>query len=114
MNTAFRILIGAMICITLIIAIACSKKVKVTGFLSDYSRLKPVNGSLRYIDMQRLGSYSRFIIDPVVVRLYQSRHGYSTDRSTLTALANYMHNAIVNSIRDRYMIVSQSGPELPE
>ena len=109
MNITSRIIFIAIISSILALVIGCSKKLVITGFLTDYSRLEPEDGSLRYIDMQRLGSYSKFIIEPVRVLLYKERQD-SPDRATQTALANYMHNAIVNALGDRYMIVSQPGP----
>jgi hypothetical protein len=94
--------------ITLMMAIGCSKELKQTGFLSDYSRLKPEDDTLRYINTNRLGKYTKFIIAPVVVQL----HGEAAelDPETRTELANYLHNALVNAIRDRYMVVSQPAP----
>lgn len=109
MNIALRLIVFSISCSILAMSPACSKQTKVTGFLTDYTRLERTNGSLRYIDMERLGTYSMFIIKPVRVRLYHKVPS-SPDRATLTTLANYMHNAIVNVIRDRYMIVSQPGP----
>ncbi len=98
------IIVGSSI---LIITTGCANKVRTTGFLSDYSYLLPADGGLRYINMQLLGNYSKFIIDPVVVRLYGIPLGARPDPVMSIALANYMHNAIVNVINDRYMIVSQ-------
>jgi hypothetical protein len=94
--------------ITLMMSIGCSKELKKTGFLSDYSRLKPEDDTLRYVNTKRLGKYTKFIIAPVVVQ----SHGEAAelDPETRTELANYMHNAIVNAIRDRYMVVSQPAP----
>ncbi len=89
---------------------ACTeKKTKVTGFLSDYTRLERTNGSLRYIDIERLGTYSSFIVNPVRIRLYYKRKS-GPDQDTQTALTNYMHQAVVNAIGERYMIVPQPGP----
>ena len=109
MKFASRIIFITIMSFIMTTVIGCSKKLVITGFLTDYSRLEPADGGLRYINIQRLGSYSKFIIEPVRVLLYKERQD-SPDRATQTALANYMHNAIVNALGDRYMIVSQPGP----
>ncbi len=44
------------------------------------------------------------------MRIYGARKSSELDRSTQTALANYFHNAIVNTVGDRYEIVSQPAP----
>ena len=47
-----------------------------TGFLSDYSKLQEVSEqTLRYLPAGKLGSYSKFIIDPVVVRFHSKAKG---------------------------------------
>lgn len=88
----------------------CEKQVRKTGFLSDYSRLEPVKGSLRYLDIKRLGNYTGFIIEPVDVRLYGIPQGSRPDPPKRRKLANYMYNALIKEISDHYMIVSQPGP----
>ncbi len=106
-NILFAVLIG----FTLMSA-GCTKQARTTGFLTDYSRLNLENGSLRYVDMKRLGTYSQFIIDPVAVHLYGIKRGKRPDRAVQQALANHMHNAIINAISDRYMVVSQPAPNV--
>jgi hypothetical protein len=108
-KNTLKIVVVVMIAFVLMAA-GCAKELKKTGFLSDYSRLEPDDGSLKYIDMKRLGSYERFIIEPVVVQLYGTPQGARPDPEIRRELANYMHNAIINSIRDSYFIVSQPGP----
>ena len=110
MNTTLRLIVFLMSCSILAMSPACTeKKTKVTGFLSVYTRLERTNGSLRYIDIERLGTYSKFIVSPVRIRLYHKGKS-GPDQETQTALTNYMHQAVVNAIRERYMIVSQPGP----
>jgi hypothetical protein len=110
MKNALRILFIVVLGFVLTMGTACNKPLKKTGFLSDYSDLEPDDGSLRYVNMKRLGSYDRFILEPVVVKLYGTPVGARPAPETSRELANYMHNAIVNAIRDRYIIVSQPGP----
>jgi hypothetical protein len=60
--------------------------------------------------MNRLGTYSKFIVDPVVVYLYGVPQGARPDPAVRKALANSLHNAIIDALNDRYMIVSQPAP----
>ena len=110
MKPLWNIIAVVLVVSTMTMAISCSKKLRSTGFLSDYSNLKPEDGSLRYVDTGLLGDYSQFIIEPVRVRIYHKLQSSKPDSATLTALANYMHNAIINAVGDRYEIVSQAGP----
>ncbi len=61
-----RIVVIVIISFTFIMTGGCSKKKgKVTGFLTNYipfSYHEWENGSLSFVDMKRLGTYSRFII----------------------------------------------------
>ena len=108
MNNTLKIVFIAAVSLVLTMTAACTKQAKKTGFLSDYSRLDAKDKSLQYINMKRLGEYSRFMIEPVVVRGTDVK----LDTKTRTDLANYLHNAIVNAIKDRYMIVSQPAADV--
>ena len=103
MNNTLKIVFIAAVSLVLTMTAACTKQAKKTGFLSDYSRLEAKDKSLQYIDMKRLGEYSRFIVEPVVVRGMDVK----LDTKTRTDLANYMHNAILDAVRDPYIIVSR-------
>jgi hypothetical protein len=110
MKTILKIAFTVMVGFVLLMTAGCTKKaVRTTGFLTDYTRLEPANGSLRYINMKRLGEYSSFIVEPVVVHLYGIPQGARPDPAARQALANYLHNVIISAISDRYMIVSQPG-----
>jgi hypothetical protein len=110
LNAASGLIFVVMTGLVLSMAGACSEPVRKTGFLSDYSRLIPDKGNLRYTKMRKLGTYDRFIIEPVKVHLHGIPQGARPEPAIRTELANYLHNAIVNAIEDRYMIVSQPGP----
>jgi hypothetical protein len=83
------------------------------GFLSDYSKLKPQSDvSYRYLAPGNpLANYSKFIIEPVVVHLHVSSEGKGKiSNDDLGDLKNYMHDALVNAIKDRYQVVYRAGP----
>jgi hypothetical protein len=89
-----------------------------TGFLSDYSRLRPASGgSYRYINSQSLGKYSSFIVDTVDVHFHSAskarelkRKGEMT-RQDIDDLTNYMHASILKAINEAgYNTVYERGP----
>jgi hypothetical protein len=84
-----------------------------TAFLSDYSKLEAQSDvSARYLAPgNRLGSYSKFIIDPVEIH-WHARAKAATAKlkeEDLRDLKNYMHEALVEAIKDRYEVVYQPG-----
>ncbi len=84
-----------------------------TGFLSNYSKLQARSDtSFAYLDMSELGKYSKFIIDPVVIRLYKdSEANLNLSQEDRTDLKNYMHTALVKEIEGGpYEIVYRPGP----
>jgi hypothetical protein len=111
-SIVFRIIIAVLLSLGLTAAISCTKRVRSSGFLTDYSSLELVDGCMRYIDEEWLGTFSKFIIEPVKVRAYHKQaHGQSMpDKEAMETLINHLHNAMVREIGDRYMIVSQPGP----
>ncbi len=93
-----------------VIVAGCASPPSTTGFLSDYSRLEP-DGSKRlaFVDAS-LGQYSKFIIEPVVVRFHDPATEEKVDSETVAELRTYMEDAISKAISDRYAMVSQPGP----
>ncbi|MHC4475244.1 MAG: DUF3313 domain-containing protein [Planctomycetota bacterium] len=95
-----------------------ARRARRTGFLSDYSRLKPYSDvSYRNIPSQEtIRRYSKFIVDPVVVHFHtgskaiEERSKGKITEQDITDLKSYMHDAIVNAISDRYSIVYRPGP----
>jgi hypothetical protein len=87
-----------------------AQKAETVGFLSDYSKLEAQSDvSARYLAPDnRLGNYSKFIIDPVVVYLHTDSKAKLAEKD-LTEIKNYMHEALVKAIEDRYEVVSRSG-----
>ena len=89
----------------------CQEQQVTTGFLSDYSKLQEVSEqTLRYLPAGKLGSYSKFIIEPVVVRFHDKAKGSKISRTDLAHLKQYMFTAVYNAISDRYGVVTNPGP----
>jgi len=81
-----------------------------SGFLSDYSKLKPQSDvSFRYVG-SNIGRYSKFIVDPVKAHFHTGSKATEIPQQQLEDLRNYMHTTVVNAISDRYTIVFQPGP----
>jgi hypothetical protein len=81
-----------------------------TGFLSDYSKLEAVSDtSFRYMAPGNpLARYSKFIIEPVAISV-SSNSMKDITQEDLTDLKNYMHSAVVDTIKDRHEIVYRPG-----
>lgn len=81
-----------------------------TGFLGDYSKLeRRSDTSHRYIAPgNRLGSYHSFIIEPIIV----FHHGdlSKMSQSEVSELTNYLEDAIMEAISDKYGVVRHPGP----
>lgn len=103
----------------MVIQCGCAtRRAQRTGFLSDYSNLKPHSDvSYRYIPSQAtIRRYSKFIIDPVVIHFHtgskaiEERTKGKITEQDITDLKNYMHDAIVDAISDQYGIAYRPGP----
>jgi hypothetical protein len=103
----------------MVIQCGCAaRRAQRTGFLSDYSNLKPSSDvSYRHIPSQAtIRRYSKFIIDPVVIHFHtgskaiEERTKGKITEQDITDLKNYMHDAIVDAISDRYGIAYRPGP----
>ena len=105
-----RIVAVLTIAIVLPFLIGCGGVFKESGFLSDYSRLTEDGGDLRYMNTKAAAKYSKLIIDPVQVYLYDSSKKKDIGAVTLRRLANTMQNALITQLQGNYQIVSQPGP----
>lgn len=81
-----------------------------TGFLGDYSRLEPFEDGLRYVDEERLGGYSAFMIDPVILYFHDEQKEAGMSAADRRDLAAYMQNAVTKALSDKYGITYQAGP----
>ena len=101
-----------VLCVVAPLCGCAARSAERTGFLSDYSKLEPRSEvSYRYVAQDRLGQYSKFIIDPVEIHLHRrSKAKKKTSGEDRTDLKNYMHAALVKAIEDSYEVVYRSGP----
>ena len=88
----------------------CAKKVQETGFLSTYKNLEPVSdNTLRYIG-PNVGKYSKFILDPITVKLYDKKTAEKVKPEDVTHLEQFLYTQILKDKPKQYQIVSTPGP----
>ena len=86
------------------------------GFLSDYSKLAPVEGdkdAYRYVDNAvDFAKYSKLLIDRIRVWYKDDTDYKGIDPDDLKALTDYFHQALVKAVGDDYAVVSEPGPDV--
>lgn len=92
------------------------KDVQKTGFLSDYSELKPGGpdqAALVYIKPDvDLKPYNKLMFERIVVLLSDSAEYREIDPSTLKELTDYYQNALLDAVKGGYEVVDQPGPDV--
>lgn len=113
----FKIVI-AMLAVAGLIGCAASgmKDVEQSGFLKDYSQLKPGSddqAALVYIKPDAdFGSYNKVMFERIAVVLAPSSESREIDPAILKDLADYYQNALVEAMKGGYEIVDQPGPDV--
>ena len=86
------------------------------GFLSDYSKLAPVEGdesAYKYVDNAvDFSNYGKLLLDRIKVWYKDDSDYKGIDPDDLKALTDYFHQAIVKAVGDDYEIVSEPGPDV--
>ena len=90
----------------------CGLQAQKSGFLGDYSQLKPSEkseGTMVYWNPAKpLKNYNSFIIEPVVVHFAPDAKGGGIDPETLNELAVYFHDQVVQGLtKSGYTVVKQ-------
>ncbi|MHC4558719.1 MAG: DUF3313 domain-containing protein [Planctomycetota bacterium] len=108
-KTSLIMMIG--ICVMIVLCGCGPKKPQTAGFLSSYSKLQVVSETtMRYIDEPRLRTYSKFLVDPVVIHLHEEAKTPDADVKELKEHKEYMYWAIWNQLNGIYSIVKEPGP----
>ena len=104
-------------CLTLLAGLyACGVQTQAgNGFLSDYSKLQKnprYEGSQIYSNPETsLKNYSRFIVNPVQVRLSSLGAHRSADSKKLQEISQYAHQQFVTALQTNdYPVVTDPGP----
>ena len=92
------------------------KNVEYSGFLRDYSQLKPdpeVDGALRYLNPRKsLKEYNRFQIDPIAVQFSRGAKGTAIDPAKLQNLTLYFRKELAKALNKNYRVVNRPGPRV--
>lgn len=93
---------------------SCSRPPQETGFLSTYKNLQPVSSTcLRYIEPEKdLRKYNKFIIDPIIVKLYNSSSETEVSAKDIQHLTDFLFQQLSQVLTSKYTIVTQPGPDV--
>ncbi len=87
-----------------------------SGFLSDYSKLRPVegaDGTFRYIDSSaNLHPYNKILIDPVQVFVTSSPDYKGVQPDMLKRMADAFRMEFVGAMLSGYQVVEKPGPDV--
>jgi len=125
MNKIHNLLIATVSALTMILA-GCAGEpatqggtaapVSNTGFLSDYSKLRPLegtDGTYRYIDSNaNLRSYTKILIDPVQVFVTPSPDYKGLQPDMLKRMADAFRMEFVGAMLSGYQVVEKPGPDV--
>ncbi|MDJ0947378.1 MAG: DUF3313 domain-containing protein [Alphaproteobacteria bacterium] len=85
-----------------------------SGFLRDYSNLKDDPMGLAQYYYQNpdkdVKTYTKFVVDPIVVHFKPNAKGTSIDAAKLGEVASYMQNKVIGILSQRFEVVDRSGP----
>lgn len=92
------------------------KQVNKSGFLDDYSMLKPGGGdqaALRYVKPDvAFKPYTGIMFERVTVMLSAEADYKGLDPTLLKELTEYYQDALLNAVKDDYRIVDQPAPDV--
>lgn len=100
--------------------VACSasgmKNVEQSGFLKDYSQLKPGTDDQAALVYVKPGvnfkGYNKIMFERVAIAFAPSSKGREVDPTMLKELADYYQIALQNAFKDGYELVDQPGPDV--
>ncbi|MFA7292860.1 MAG: DUF3313 domain-containing protein [Rhodocyclaceae bacterium] len=87
-----------------------------SGFLADYSKLKPVDGvdgTLRYIDTSlNLRPYTKVMIDPVQIFTNPNPEYKGLQPDALKRMSDAFQSAFLGALVGGYQVVNKPGPDV--
>lgn len=90
------------------------QKVEKTGFLDDYSQLKPGGSDRAALVYLKPGvdfkSYDKIMFERVTVWLSKDAEYRAIDPALLKELTDYFQKTLLNAVKDGYQVVDQPGP----
>ncbi len=98
----------------LVAACQTTERTQYSGFLKNYSQLKPdpkFDGAHRWQDPSvNLAGYNKFIVDPVLLHLAPNAKGATMDPKDLAELTAFARKTFADKLAKNFQIVSQPGP----
>ena len=92
------------------------KTVEQSGFLRDYSQMKPGGEDRAAQTYVKPGvnfkPYTKLMFERVVVALNSSAVGREIDPEVLKEMTDYYQNALQEAVKDGYQIVDKPGPDV--
>lgn len=89
---------------------------KFTGFLSDYSQLKPEaenSKALKYVNPQAdLKKYNKIQLEKIIVWLKEDADYKGIDPDAFKAMTDYFREALVRELGTEYPVVNEPGPDV--
>lgn len=106
--TFFIILLSSMI------LVSCGgSKVQYSGYLKDYSKLKPFDGGSRWISSKTdFTQYTKMIVEPVTFYVGKSLKDaeVTPNPENINKITDYFHEALVREVSKKFEIVDKPGP----
>ena len=108
--TFFTLLLSSMM------LVSCGgSKVQFSGYLHDYSKLKPFENGFRWINSNTdFSKYTKIIVEPVTFYVggSLSEQDVKTNPDNINKITDYFHTAIVREFSKNFEIVDKAGPDV--
>jgi len=118
MKSARKILLIALIslCLAIGVSYAGLKVKEYSGFLGDYSQLKPgAKGGVAEVYMKEgvdFKKYNKIMVDQVVFYFKKDAENQAIDPDQMKELADKYDRAVIDALGNAYPLVSESGPDV--
>ena len=110
------VLVVMLTVIAFIVVANAAEKEKYSGFLKDYSSLKPGpkgGAKLRYLkDGVDFGKYNKVMLDQVVFFLKKDAENKGIQAKEIQDITQAFHEAVAKALEGGYPIVSEPGPDV--
>ena len=110
----WRSLATVLLAAGLMTACQTTERAKYSGFLKNYSQLKPdpkFDGAHRWQDPSvNLAGYNKFIVDPVLIHFAPQADGIGLNPAELADLTVFARNTLIKKLSKNFRVVSSAGP----
>ena len=110
----WRSVVTVLLMAGLVAACQTAERAQYSGFLKNYSQLKPdpkFDGAHRWQDPSvNLAGYNKFIVDPVLIHLAPKADGWVGWFPELAELQVFAHKTLIQKLSKNFQVVSSPGP----